>query len=111
MSTQKAGAERPNVEHTPGPWTLQSDGLGVCYLNPRIEAGEDVDDPQHDSIVARCEGFGAFSGIYDETARANARLILAAPDLYEVARLLIKSDDLQAAIDAAVRALAKVENP
>ena len=69
-------------EHTPGPWSIGEGGLHVYYVNPEIEAGnDDIDDPRHDSIVAKCSGMGAFSGIPDEEREANARLIAAAPNL------------------------------
>ena len=74
------------AQHTPGPWAVQDDNAGVYYVNPRIEAGEDINDPRHDSIIARCTGFGAFSGIEDAEVEANARLIAAAPELLEALR-------------------------
>lgn len=70
--------------HTPGPWGISKDGYGVYYVNPRIEAGEDIDDPQHDSVIARVDGGAvdpAFFGMDDDTMRANASLIAAAPEL------------------------------
>ena len=67
-------------------WTLQDDEMGVCYLKPRIEAGEDIYDAAHDSIVARCSGFGAFEGWTEEQVKANARLIASAPALLEALR-------------------------
>lgn len=72
--------------HTPGPWAIQRDGLGVYYANPAIEAGEDIDDPRHDSIVARCTGFGAFSGIGEAEQEANAYLIAKAPTMLALLR-------------------------
>jgi hypothetical protein len=80
-------------KHTPGPWNLQNDGLGVYYVNPRIEAGEDIEDTRHDSIVARCTDFGAFSGIEDDEAAANARLIAAAPELLAALENLVNTLD------------------
>jgi len=71
------------TKHTPGPWAVGEGGLHVYYVNPRIEAGEDIEDPRHDSIIARCHDFGAFSGIDDEENAANASLIAAAPELLE----------------------------
>ena len=76
-------------QHTPGPWKVQDDGLGVYYVNPRIEAGEDFVDACHDSIIARCTDFGPLSGIEDEEAEANARLIAKAPEMLSLLRRLI----------------------
>lgn len=74
-------AEKP-TQHTPGPWNVcDGDGMHVYYVNPRVEAGEDIDDPRHDSIVAKCDDMGCMSGIPDEERQANARLIAAAPEL------------------------------
>jgi len=74
--------------HTPGPWTLQDDELGVCWLNPHIEAGKNVADPTHDNIIARCDPgvFGSLRQFYE--AKANARLISKACFLPEVEEVL-----------------------
>lgn len=54
--------------HTPGPWKVYNDGTDVC------------DDSGH---IAACEGTG-----YDETV-ANARLIAAAPSMYEALKEML----------------------
>lgn len=84
---------------TPGPWNVSRDGTSVYYVNPAIEAGdESIEDPRHDSTVAFCGGFGDLysetgeslgfaSGIPEEEQEANARLIAAAPVMYEALRL------------------------
>lgn len=74
------------AKHTPGPWAIGKGGFHVYYVNPKIEAGDEtINDPQHDSVIASCEPalFGCLSGISDEVAMANAKLIAAAPLLYQ----------------------------
>lgn len=71
---------------TPAPWAVGEGGFHVYYVNPQIEAGEDIEDERHDSIVAMTDGMGAFSGIPDEERQANARLIAAAPELLAAAK-------------------------
>lgn len=71
------------VKHTPAPWAIGKGGLHVYYVNPKIEGGdESINDPQHDSVIASCTDFGPLSGIPDEVAMANVRLIAAAPIMY-----------------------------
>lgn len=72
--------------HTPGPWLVGTSGHHVYYVNPRIEAGESIDDQRHDSVIARCTEMGPESGIPDDEITANARLIAAAPDLLAAAK-------------------------
>lgn len=71
------------MRHTPGPWVIGRGGLHVYYVNPLIEEGDEtINDPRHDSILVRaCRD--EFSGITEAEARANIRLIAAAPDLLE----------------------------
>lgn len=80
--TKPVNTEHAMSAHTPGPWAVGEGGQHVYYVNPAIEAGDEgIDDPRHDSIVARCGDMGAFSGIPDSEIDANARLIAAAPEL------------------------------
>ena len=57
-----------DMKHTPGPWTLFNDGK--CVAGPESTAGAGHG-------VAMC----SMRARSDEEARANARLIAAAPDL------------------------------
>ena len=77
------------TQHTPGPWGIGDGGMHVYYVNPEIEAGKNIDDPSHDSIVAKCDGMGVLSGIPDDERQANARLIAAAPELLEACKALM----------------------
>ena len=83
-------------QHTPGPWTLGGTGNGYQYhIWPLDESGtlrrkiatvchEDGPDP------------GAARTLYHDTeAESNARLIAAAPEMYEALRQVMAwSDDL-----------------
>lgn len=64
--------------HTPGPWTLDPE-TGVVF----------------DSSGAKAIQTGGF--LCDEETKANARLIAAAPELFELAKLCreIVDDDLE----------------
>lgn len=69
--------------HTPGPWTVETNDTTRCGLL--------VVDSQN-VYVARMEGDHGIS--VDESlarAEANARLIAAAPDLLEAAKLALNS--------------------
>lgn len=77
-----------NIKHTPGPWV--NDGGPIVSL-PR-------QGPGYVHVIASVPG-----------GNANARLIAAAPELLEACLALIKSDDLQAAIDKARAAIAKAQ--
>src|SRR4051812_37585185 len=81
-------AER--AAHTPGPWLAEADDSSVFDSEGRE--------------VADCLTF-PFAG---EEAEANARLIAAAPELYEALKALIVLSD-SAAWDKAFAALAKAE--
>lgn len=62
---------------TPLPWAVGKGGRHLFYVNPKIEAGDtnadgsEIDDPEHDSIIARFKDMGSFSGCSEETERAN----------------------------------------
>jgi len=89
----------PRIQHTPIPWAVGEGGRHVCYVNPSIEAGEDIDDSRHDSIIARCDGMGAYSGISDEEQEANAEFI---------ARAVNSHDEMLKALKYAVEAFGPV---
>ncbi len=86
--------------HTPGPWTLAEGRSGYQFWPLIQHGGKDI---------AVC------SRQVDETD-ANARLIAAAPDLYEALRAMIDcagDDDARAyrAVTQAKAALAKAVQP
>lgn len=77
-------------KHTPGPWTIDA-GEGLSVLNA------DLDDPK---IVAYGYGDADIMMVANgdevaasdmETARANARLIAAAPELLDACRKAINT--------------------
>ena len=101
----KAGPEQAVAKHTPGPWNVDSNDPFVVY-------------PYNGYAVARCKPGGrkCKDAVAVATARANARLIAAAPDLLEnLTRVLVWMDgisdrlpaDMRPAIDAAHAAIAK----
>lgn len=59
------------AKHTPGPWHLFSNSIGVGVTTGR-------------SDVAHCSGFDSLRTL--EEVESNARLIAAAPDLLEALR-------------------------
>jgi hypothetical protein len=63
-------------KHTPGPWGLDAGP----YQLPTVYAGHDLVPP--DALLAPYKGIAEIraSGISEEEAEANARLIIAAPD-------------------------------
>ena len=68
--------------HTPGPWEIEDctpgESTGLCF-----EVGT------KDSVIARTtDGW--------KEAHANARLIAAAPEMYEMCKLLLPNFSLQA---------------
>lgn len=59
-------------KHTEGPWNIGQGGQHVYYVNPKIEAGDEtIDDPSHDSVIAKCGDLGPWSGIPDEEREAR----------------------------------------
>lgn len=65
---------KAKAKHTPGPWALSDNGLGV------FGPGEEWGIAQ---ILLYCS---TGEGIPDEEQKANARLIASAPDLLALAR-------------------------
>ena len=66
------------AKHTPGPWSNEYDGSLVM-------AGQ---------VVCGCDHLSPDRADYEE-AKANARLIAAAPELLEVAKAILKRFDLE----------------
>jgi hypothetical protein len=87
------------AEPTPGPWVLRERGLG---FGVETEMG---------TTIATCWRFNR--GIPDATPtmeEANARLIAAAPDLYEVVKAIIHTyENADAASDTLDKAYAAIE--
>jgi hypothetical protein len=69
-------------EHTPGPWHAQHRHVIA------IGCGRDQPEPYDDHCIVDC-----VDGRTADEAVANARLIAAAPDAYEVCRLLSLRDN------------------
>lgn len=86
-----------HIQHTPAPWKPMGAGISATMVSVTNKAGRRVA-----MRVAVCKDGDR------ETVQANARLIAAAPDLLAACEALIKTDDLQKAIDLARAALAKV---
>lgn len=98
--------------HTPGPWAIETCNengpfLDSFYLSAQVKTWDGNDDER---IVCR---FPTGTGQFSETGRenlANARLISAAPDMFDALRAVVCSarrDSLL--IDQARAALAKAE--
>jgi hypothetical protein len=91
-------------EHTPGPWTICCDGKCTCKMvgcsdHPiaKVISGEWGDEYPSVRLVGtssldiKAEGFMEMIGygsVHEDVATANARLIAAAPDMYEALRAL-----------------------
>lgn len=89
------------VKHTPGPWGVGAEGAGypVNAAQPKWHGGG--------KAICACRPANRTSEAYAE-ARANARLIAAAPDLLAVAQMVLDTasdttpPELLAAATAAV---------
>jgi hypothetical protein len=66
---------KPHSPHTPGPWRVNEDAAGITVVD------------SEGWIVA--EGIGGF-----ENERGTARLIAAAPELYEACEAMIRLADM-----------------
>lgn len=73
----KAPTMEKSAKHTPGPWIIFADQGSAVAVLPAMRPGE----------VCSFEGSGL------PNKEANARLIAAAPDLYEAARALVEAED------------------
>ena len=67
------------TKHTPGPWRTKREGFSTVYVEARIDGGLIQE-------VAACGPTDA--GL--EQQEANARLIAAAPELLEAAKLVLE---------------------
>ena len=98
--------------HTPGPWLIVQDddfaGLSIRSGNER-----DASHISYLQICADINGLRKKSEKYADTeAQANARLIAAAPDMYEALKMWSRWDymtelELSMALEATAAALAK----
>lgn len=70
------------AQHTPGPWVLH--GTGTQVLGGK------------QCLTSICNVFVNSRGADPEEHRANASLIVAAPDLLDVARMLVEMMDAPA---------------
>lgn len=80
-----------STKHTPGPWSVFTGLGGSSYIFPGIES-----EASGCSVIIFGEKDGDESGVRGRSpdeARANARLIAAAPDLLEALRLWQVWDD------------------
>lgn len=94
-------------KHTPGPWRIFETDHGSKIIGIGSEDGAGVADA----------GFGLWGGDSDE-ARANARLVAAAPELLEALKYLVmhckgldrfEGNPINEAIRAGREAIAKAE--
>jgi len=87
-----------DTKHTPGPWvflpkaTRENDSLGFSTFTANVAVGND--DGDHGNYLASIHAGGP-GAIYStqEAVEANARLIAAAPDLYEAILAVKKAVD------------------
>ncbi len=113
------------TKFTPGPWEwlyaeTHCDGVGRVVTAqvvdvPTNQCVVEFSNTSHSEIVYEGDGSGG-GAFYDEQARANARLISAAPDMYEALKRLVEyykgttiEDDYALIIDQARAALSKAE--
>lgn len=77
--------------HTPGPWTYEADqdDLGGFV----IELGDTTEIQRIEQVIEYAEGLFPEDGDQWDTADANARLIAAAPEMYEAAREMVAELD------------------
>ncbi len=74
-----------SAQHTPGPWTVEAD----VRTERNRSTGEDIEYVAGFNISAKSEEIVGVEGIIpSSTAEANARLIAAAPELFESLRSL-----------------------
>jgi hypothetical protein len=87
-------------KHTPGPWSYHDKAAYGLAITTGSIAAQNIASVQ------------AYVGLTHDAARANARLIAAAPELLEALKYLASSphgEQLHDAFDMAQRAIAKAE--
>lgn len=70
------------MKHTPGPWRINQDDRTTVYVLREVLGG--AEEPAICATVA-----SGIASLPLAEAEANARLIAAAPDLYEVCKLML----------------------
>ena len=99
--------------HTPGPWRYEEDDYGHV-----ITMGSRLGDPSHWAVQHEIEYQHGLDPSYEPDtyafaeAEANARLIVAAPDLLAAAKVAVKKcggADYEAGREALLAAIAKAE--
>lgn len=93
------------TNHTPGPWSVVEHDHAIC-----VQTEAQNKTKYGASRYAAIGGFDRSDQAQLAEARANARLIAAAPDLLEALQALIherNSIELVAALDMALAAIAK----
>ena len=94
------------MSHTPGPWIVSRGPLTLCEPLDRSKLSELHVDAEGGGVALVCHrGSSPFSAAYPQR-EANARLIAAAPDLLELARLVVDyfgEDELDPFLDADIR--------
>lgn len=76
--------ESMGAKHTDGPWRIEKRYSNGCEVGPWIMAERESDGKRR--IIATIGGAPYLEDDGGENTYANARLIAAAPDLYEVCR-------------------------
>lgn len=77
-------------KHTPGPWkSVYRNGMAAAQY------GHNVSCDMHSGpgMVAGCDSIAEVRGHDDDEAKANARLIAAAPDLLAACERFIRAQD------------------
>lgn len=102
------------MTYTKGPWEwlyaeTHHDGIGRVVTAQVVDVTTsqcvvEFSNTSHSEIIYEDDGDGAGS-FFDAQARANARLISAAPDMYEAGLALLEADD------AVKESAAREENP
>jgi len=77
-----------DTKWTPGPWVLETvkTSVGVCHKVGPFPAKREDDKPRHACLYA---DYPSDFNPADQALLANARLIAAAPDLYEALQACI----------------------
>jgi len=101
------------TKHTTGPWALETvpTTCGVCHKVGPFPGKRPVDKPRYACLYADYPSKGNQP---DDELEANARLIVAAPDMYDALRELLAAwDEFQNPADGVAQdaraAIAKAE--